>query len=114
MADDLLSDIIGLENNIQQQLKREQESADSWLARVTGEQDLRLSRFRQEQEQTDRETAEKIKQQAQAEAGEIERQGAVYCRKLEALRENELLEALNRHIGKILPGWRDDHQDVQN
>ncbi|PLX91970.1 MAG: hypothetical protein C0619_06765 [Desulfuromonas sp.] len=104
MADELLSDIIGLENEIQQQLKSEQDRADSWLERVTVEQKLRLSCFRQKMEQVDHETAEKTKQQAESEAAEIERQGAVYSLNLEALEENELLEVLNRHIGKILPG----------
>lgn len=104
MTDELLSDIIGLENAIQQQLKTEQERADSWLARVTVEQEHRLSSFLQLQEQTDRETEERIKKQADAEAAEIARKGAAFCLKLEALEEDELLEVLNRYVGKILPG----------
>lgn len=114
MADELLSAVIRLENEIEDQLQQEQDRADAWLARV-----------RTEQENTDRHNLQKLtdengqieaaaEQRANEAVVALESSEKNYCNELEQMSDQILLEILRRQLARLLPGQNDDHQDVQN
>jgi hypothetical protein len=113
MADELLSSIIRLENDIQKQLKSEQLRADAWLARVRADEEEQLLRISTEREEADRTALREARQRAEEESAAIERREAKRCRRLEAFDDQELAEILQRYLVKVLPGRADDCQDVQ-
>lgn len=104
MADELLSSIIRLENEIQEQLQLEQSRADAWLERVRTEEQTNVSRINQEQEEAARIALKEAQKLAEEEATAIERQEAERCQRLASLEDKELMEVLKRHLVGILPG----------
>jgi len=104
MADELLSRIIRLENEIQEQLNLEQERANTWLERVHTEEQVNLSRINSEQKDADRIALNEAKTRAAEEAAAVERDENERCLQLESLENKELEEVLKRHLVKILPG----------
>ena len=114
MADELLSAVIRLENEIQQQLQQEQAQADTWLARVRAEQDGRISRALEELTAEDEQALAAAKQSAKQEAEALITDEKRSCNHLEAISDRELLDVLRRQIVKILPRQIDDHQDVES
>ena len=114
MADQILNAIIQLENRIEQQLREEQEKASVWLAGVRC--DLEAEAKREQQRITDR------KQQLLQEAEQQIKRNCVclleaekaYCRRLEELSDETLLEVLRRQLERIIPRPVDDHQNGEN
>ena len=114
MADELLSSIIRLENEIQQQLKAEQVRAEQWLSRVRTEEQEKFLKISRQLEEADRSALKEARQRATEESSAIGRRETKRCRRLETLEDKELLEVLKRHVTRVLPGRVDDHQDVQS
>ncbi|HKJ05118.1 MAG TPA: hypothetical protein VJ974_05920 [Geopsychrobacteraceae bacterium] len=114
MADELLSSIIRLENEIQEQLKAEQQRADQWLSRVRTEELERFHSISRQLEEADENALQEARLRATDEANEIEHRETEHCRRLEILEDKELVEILKRHVTRVLPGRIDDHQDVQS
>ena len=113
MADELLNAVIRLENQIQHHLQQEQARADAWLAGVRAEQEALETQARQdlaaENERLLAEATEDTKQRSAAlVSGET-----LYCKRLEKIGDQELLEVLRQQLHRILPERADDHQDVQ-
>ncbi len=114
VADELLSAVIRLENRIQQQLQQEQARADTWLAGVRAEQEEHASQIRQELADEDERILAAAGQQDEQEAEALVACEKQYCRRLEQISDQVLLEVLRRQLLRILPGQVDDHQDVQS
>lgn len=104
MADELLSSIIQVENEIQEQLQVEQARADAWLERVRTEEQKKMSSINQEQNQADSIALKEAQTRAAEEATAIVSQEVERCQQLESFDDKELEEVLRRHLVKILPG----------
>ncbi|MDT8422150.1 MAG: hypothetical protein RQ724_00105 [Desulfuromonadales bacterium] len=114
MTDELLNSVIQLEKHIQQQLQAEQKKAEAWLEGVRAEQEKMLAQAEEElirEEEKVLLTAQK--KSAQVAKTLVERESR-YCRSLEKIDQRTVLTILRRQLQKILPGYADDHQDVQN
>ena len=114
MADQILDAIIQLESQIDQQLQTEQKRADDWLAGVRRELELEAERCRQERLERNRQLLETAKELAEQKIAVILAAETDYCRRLEGLSEQSLLEVLERQLIRILPRQTDDHQNGQN
>lgn len=114
MTDELLNSVIQLEKCIQQQLQAEQKKAKDWLEGVRAEQEKMLA---QAKEELIREEEQALlaaqKKSAQTAKTLVERENR-YCRSLEKIDQRTVLTILRRQLQKILPGYADDHQDVEN
>lgn len=104
MADELLSSIIRLENEIQDQLQSEQARAEAWLEQVRVEEHERLLEVTRRQEEEDARALEEARKQAKIDAEDIKNRENKRCHCLESFEDSELLEVLKRHLLKVLPG----------
>lgn len=104
MADELLSSIIRLESEIQDQLQTEQARAEAWLEQVRDEEHERLLEVTRRQEEEDARALEEAKKQAHIDSEKIENRENKRCHCLESMDDSELLEVLKRHLLKVLPG----------
>lgn len=114
MADELLSHIIRLESEIQDQLQHEQDRAEAWLEQVREEEGKRLARVCADQEIAKNKALADARRQADRDAFEIEERERLRCQCLETLGDDELEKVLKRHLIKVLPRRNDDHQNVQS
>jgi vacuolar-type H+-ATPase subunit H len=114
MADQILNAIIQLEAQIEQQLRIEQTKADAWLERVRCEQVTVLSQVRKELVEKNQQLLRQAEQQADRQATVLLEHEMKYCRRLEEIPDQTLLEVLRRQLVKILPRQVDDHQNGKN
>jgi len=114
VADHILNAIIGLENEIEQQLQQEQRKADAWLDAVRQELVRDAETFRQDLQQQTAQLLERAAEQTKQKTGERVDIEIAYCHRLEDLTDQQLLEVVRRQLTRILPGHVDDHQNGQN
>ena len=114
MADELLSAVIRLENQIQQQLQQEQTRADVWLAGVRTELEQQNGETLLELSAGIEQIRAAATQSAKQAAGALEATEKRYCGNLGKISDQTLEEILRRQLVSLLPGQTDDHQDVKS
>ena len=114
MADELLSAVIRLENQIQQQLRQEQLRADTWLAGVRKDLEEETRQVLQELATENEQIQTATEQRSKLVAAKLESEEKHYGNKLEKISDQVLLEVLGRQLMRLLPGQIDDHQNVKS
>ena len=114
MADELLNAVIQLESQIQQQLDSERSRAASWLAGVRDELEKQDRRAAEERETGYQQALQDAKRQAEEQQNRLLAVELDYCRNLNEINDETLLEVLTRTLVKLLPEPSDDHQNGES
>jgi vacuolar-type H+-ATPase subunit H len=114
MADQILNAVIQLENQLERQLQYEQDRADAWLTNVRHELEREVSQGQAKLAAKHQRVIAKSKKRSERQAEQLLAREMAYCKRLEEISEETLLEVLRRQLVKILPRQVDDHQDGQN
>ncbi len=114
MADELLNAVIQLETQIQQQLENERSRAANWLAGVRGELEEQNNRAAEERETAYQQALQDAERQAAEQQNRLLADEMDYCRSLEEIDDETLLEVLQRELVKLLPEPSDDHQNGES
>ena len=104
MEKDILSEVIDVEREIQKCLDLEKIKSREWLEKVKKESEEELVLEEKKIREALNKAVENAQHEAESKAAAVVKKAAEEAERLKHLKNNTLLEIVERHINRILPG----------
>ncbi|KPJ99138.1 MAG: hypothetical protein AMK71_10185 [Nitrospira bacterium SG8_35_4] len=114
MEDDVLGKVVETEKEIQQKLEREKLKAAQWLEKIRAEAEKEVSATEDILKKSFADELHEIKRNAEQRASEIVIEEREKAAMLEKTGDDFLRKIISRHLREILPGEKNDYEDVKS
>lgn len=104
MENDLLSEVVQVEKEIQKNLDLEKVKSWEWLENARKEIEEEFTRTEQQSTALLQRSTEEAKHKAGLKAAEVVQQASLKATRLETTNNEVLSQVLEKHIGRVLPG----------
>jgi len=114
MKDDVLGKVVEVEKEIQKKLEKEKLKAGQWLKKIRAETEKEVSRIEDVLKKSFLDELKAIKTYAQQRASEILKEERKKAAILEKTGDDILRKIVSRHLKQILPGEKNDYENVKS
>jgi vacuolar-type H+-ATPase subunit H len=114
MEDDVLGKVVETEKEIHQKLEQEKLKAAQWLEKIRTEAENEVSKTEDNLKKSFGDELQEIKKNAEQQASEILKEGRKWSAILEKTGDDILRKSISMHLRQILPGEKNDYEDVKS